>query len=85
MKPRAPRRPRNPVARAVRTPQYRMRVSGDKRRKVLDNLDRSGNLDRNGNLDRSDNLDKGGNLDRPGNIDRDEPSKASNRKEPEDS
>lgn len=64
MKPRAPRRPRNPVARAVRTPQYRMRVSGDKRHKVLDNLD---------------------NLDRSGNLDRDEPSKASNRKEPEDS
>ena len=29
-----PRRPRNPVARAVRTPQYRMRITEDKRRKV---------------------------------------------------
>jgi len=47
-----------------------MRVSGDKRRKVLDNLD---------------NLDRSGNLERSGNLDRDEPSKASNRKEPEDS
>jgi len=26
-----PRRPRNPVAKAVRTPQYRMRVVADKR------------------------------------------------------
>lgn len=27
----APRRPRNPVAKAVRTPQFRMRVVDDKR------------------------------------------------------
>lgn len=28
-----PRRPRNPIARAVRTPQYRQRVEEDRRRK----------------------------------------------------
>jgi len=36
MPPRSSRRPRNPVARAVRTPQYRPRISGDKRRKILE-------------------------------------------------
>jgi hypothetical protein len=35
-KPSPPRRPRNPVARAVRTPLYRPRAEADKRRKLLE-------------------------------------------------
>jgi hypothetical protein len=35
-KPSPPRRPRNPVAKAVRTPQYRLRAEADKRRKALE-------------------------------------------------
>jgi hypothetical protein len=31
-----PRRPRNPVAKAVRTPLYKMRVVESKRRKLLE-------------------------------------------------
>jgi hypothetical protein len=34
------RRPRNPVAKAVRTPQYRMRTEPDKRRKLLESQDK---------------------------------------------
>jgi hypothetical protein len=30
------RRPRNPVAKAVRTPQYRMRTEPNKRRKLIE-------------------------------------------------
>ena len=33
-RPGTPRRPRNPVARAVRTPLYRPRTEEDKRRKL---------------------------------------------------
>jgi len=36
MKTNAPRRPRNPVAKAVRTPLYKMRVVEGKRRKLLE-------------------------------------------------
>jgi len=36
MKPAAPRRPRNPIAKAVRTPLYKMEVVENKRRKLLD-------------------------------------------------
>ena len=34
MKLAAPRRPRNPIAKAVRTPLYKMRVVENKRRKL---------------------------------------------------
>jgi hypothetical protein len=36
MKLAAPRRPRNPIAKAVRTPLYKMRVVETKRRKLLE-------------------------------------------------
>jgi hypothetical protein len=36
MKSNPPRRPRNPVAKAVRTPLYKMRVVESKRRKLLE-------------------------------------------------
>ncbi len=36
MKSDPPRRPRNPVAKAVRTPLYKMRVVESKRRKLLE-------------------------------------------------
>jgi hypothetical protein len=35
MKLAAPRRPRNPIAKAVRSPLYKMRVVENKRRKLL--------------------------------------------------
>jgi hypothetical protein len=36
MTSKPPRRPRNPVAKAVRTPLYKMRVVKSKRRKLLE-------------------------------------------------
>ena len=39
-KPGSARRPRNPVARAVRTPLYRPRAEADKRKKVLEKRSR---------------------------------------------
>jgi hypothetical protein len=36
MKLAAPRRPRNPIAKAVRTPLYKMRVVENKRKKLLE-------------------------------------------------
>lgn len=39
-KPGQSRRPRNPVARAVRTPLYRLRAEADKRKKVLEKRSR---------------------------------------------
>jgi len=36
MKLAVPRRPRNPIAKAVRTPLYKMRVVENKRRKLLE-------------------------------------------------
>ena len=36
MKPNTPRRPRNPIAKAVRTPLYKMRVVENKRKKLLE-------------------------------------------------
>jgi hypothetical protein len=36
MKSQSTRRPRNPVAKAVRTPLYKMRVVESKRRKLLE-------------------------------------------------
>ncbi len=42
MKLAAPRRPRNPIAQAVRTPLYKMRVVENKRRKLLEKLSEAG-------------------------------------------
>ncbi|NDD12831.1 MAG: hypothetical protein EB072_09320, partial [Betaproteobacteria bacterium] len=36
MKTQASRRPRNPIAKAVRTPRYKMRVVENQRRKLLE-------------------------------------------------
>jgi len=36
MKPVTPRRPRNPIAKAARTPLYKMRVVENKRKKLLE-------------------------------------------------
>ena len=42
MKLAAPRRPRNPIAKAVRTPLYKMRVVANKRRKLLESWSEAG-------------------------------------------
>ena len=42
MKLAAPRRPRNPIAKAVRTPLYTMRVVENKRRKLLEKWSEAG-------------------------------------------
>jgi hypothetical protein len=42
MKPAKSRRPRNPIAKAVRTPLYRMRVVETWRRKLLERWSRAG-------------------------------------------
>jgi hypothetical protein len=42
MKTLASRRPRNPIAQAVRTPLYKMRVVENKRRKLLEKWSEAG-------------------------------------------
>jgi hypothetical protein len=42
MKLAAPRRPRNPIAKAVRTPLYKLRVVANKRKKLLEKWSAAG-------------------------------------------